>query len=111
MSAADRTEAGQLAEVRRILAAFDWETGDRQHALEQLEQIDLAINGDTAGGGEDQGADLVPYCSACGQPAGIFLGHGDAWRHYTGQGTVESPVELHDAGHKPVIAWREAGAR
>jgi hypothetical protein len=55
--------------------------------------------------------DPEPYCSACGASAGIFIGHGDAWLHYTGQGTVASPVELFDAGHAPVIAWREAGAR
>jgi hypothetical protein len=50
-----------------------------------------------------------PYCSACGASIGIFIGHGDAWLHYTGEGTVESPVDLYDAGHAPVIAWREAG--
>lgn len=55
--------------------------------------------------------DPQPYCSACGANAGIFIGHGDAWLHYTGEGTVASPVELYDAGHEPVIAWREAGAR
>jgi hypothetical protein len=55
--------------------------------------------------------DPEPYCSACGASIGVFIGHGDAWLHYTGQGTVESPVELFDAGHEPVIAWREAGAR
>jgi hypothetical protein len=53
--------------------------------------------------------DPEPYCSACGASAGIFIGHGDAWLHYTGEGTVASPVELYDAGHEPVIAWREAG--
>jgi len=52
-----------------------------------------------------------PYCSACGTRIGIFIGHGDAWLHYTGEGTVASPVELYDAGHAPAVAWREAGAR
>jgi hypothetical protein len=55
--------------------------------------------------------DPEPYCSACGAKAGIFIAHGDAWLHYAGEGTVASPVELFDAGHAPVIAWREAGAR
>jgi hypothetical protein len=55
--------------------------------------------------------DPEPYCSACGASIGIFIGHGDAWLHYTGEGTVESPVDLYDAGHAPVVAWREAGAR
>ena len=60
---------------------------------------------------EDQGGDEEPFCSACGAAVGIFHAHGDAWLHYTGEGTVASPVELFDAGHKPVIAWRLAGAR
>ncbi len=60
---------------------------------------------------EDQDDDEEPYCSACGAAVGIFHGRGDAWLHYTGQGTVESPVELFDAGHEPAVAWRETGAR
>ena len=54
--------------------------------------------------------DFEPYCSACGATVGIFIGHGDAWLHYTGEGTVANPVELFDAGHAPVVAWRPAGA-
>jgi len=53
--------------------------------------------------------DPEPYCSTCGASVGIFVGHGDAWLHYTGEGTVESPVDLYDAGHAPAVAWREAG--
>ena len=62
--------------------------------------------GDDADEGDPQ-----PYCSACGTNIGIFYGHGNAWLHYTGEGTVASPVELYEAGHEPVISWREAGAR
>ena len=61
--------------------------------------------------GEDQAAEPEPYCVTCGAATGIFIGHGDAWLHYTGQGTVASPVELYDAGHAPDVAWRPAGAR
>jgi hypothetical protein len=62
------------------------------------------------GDDEDQGdEDIEPYCSACGAAIGVFIGHGSAYLHYTGQGTAASPVELFDAGHEPVIAWREAG--
>jgi hypothetical protein len=46
---------------------------------------------------EDDG--LEPYCTTCGQWASIFIGHGDGWHHYRGEGTVASPVELYDAGH------------
>lgn len=35
--------AGQLAQVRLVLGAFDWETDDRQYALEQIDEI---VNGD-----------------------------------------------------------------
>jgi len=60
---------------------------------------------------EDDEDDFEPYCSTCGALVGIFIGHGDAWLHYTGEGTVANPVELYDAGHAPVVAWRPAGAR
>ena len=61
---------------------------------------------------EDDGLDdEEPYCGTCGATVGIFIGHGDAWRHYRGEGTPDSPVELFDAGHAPEVAWRQAGAR
>jgi hypothetical protein len=60
---------------------------------------------------EEYAADDEPYCETCGATIGIFHAHGDAWIHYRGEGTPDSPVELFDAGHEPVIAWRLAGAR
>jgi hypothetical protein len=60
---------------------------------------------------ENQDDEDEPYCTTCGAAVGIFYAHGDAWLHYTGEGTVASPVELFDARHEPVIAWRLAGAR
>ena len=36
--------AAQLAQIRLVFDAFDWETDDRQYALEQIEQI---VNGDS----------------------------------------------------------------
>lgn len=35
----DKPEAAQLAEIRLVLDAFDWETDDRQYALEQIGDI------------------------------------------------------------------------
>lgn len=32
-------DAGRLAAIRAVLARFDWETGDRQRALEEIERI------------------------------------------------------------------------
>ncbi len=60
---------------------------------------------------QDDDDEDEPFCTECGADVGIFIGHGDAWLHYTGEGTVASPVELYDAGHAPVVAWRPAGAR
>lgn len=40
--AAPDPAAAQLAEVRAVLAAFDWETDDRQYALEKIDDI---VNG------------------------------------------------------------------
>ena len=37
--------AAQLAEIRLVLEAFDWETDDRQYALEQIVEI---VNGGAA---------------------------------------------------------------
>ena len=31
--------AAQLAEIRLVLEAFDWESGDRQYALEQIDDV------------------------------------------------------------------------
>jgi hypothetical protein len=39
--AQDSAEARKLAEIRAILAAFDWEFHDRQLALEAIERIVL----------------------------------------------------------------------
>ena len=60
---------------------------------------------------EGQADDEEPICDTCGATVGIFHAHGDAWIHYRGEGTIDRPVELFDAGHEPVIAWRLAGAR
>jgi hypothetical protein len=78
-----------------------------------LEDLLAVLGPDDDKDDEDQGDedDFEPYCSTCGASIGIFIGHGDAWLHYTGEGTVASPVELYDAGHAPVVAWRPAGAR
>ena len=31
--------AGDQIEIRAVLGAFDWETGDRQYALEEIDAI------------------------------------------------------------------------
>jgi len=43
MSQPSNDDAAKLAAVRGVLAAFDWERGDRQYALEE---IDAIVSGD-----------------------------------------------------------------
>lgn len=109
--AESRATVAAFDEVARILAAFDWEHDERQLALEAIERA--VLTGGQPDDDEDQGDedDDEPYCYQCGSPVGIFIGHGDAWLHYRGEGTVADPVELFDAGHAPEVAWRPAGAR
>ena len=49
-----------------------------------------------------------PFCAECGAAIGIFLRLGLDWRHYRGDGTTIGQIELFDAGHTPVVAWRPA---
>lgn len=64
------------------------------------------IHGLSCGCSECDNDEDEPYCTECGADVGIFIGHGDAWLHYAGQGTTASPIELYDPGHAPVVAWR-----
>jgi hypothetical protein len=52
-----------------------------------------------------------PHCTACGEPVGIFLGHGTEWQHFrggAGDGSGGGRAEVYDAGHAPAIGWRYA---
>ena len=60
---------------------------------------------------EDDEDDLEAYCRTCDATIGIFRGHGDAWWHFRGEGTVASPVELYYLGHAPEVAWRPPACR
>jgi hypothetical protein len=61
------------------------------------------------GGEPDPWDDPEPYCTLCGGQVGIFLRLGLDWRHFRGNGTVTSKIELLDAGHVPALAWRLPG--
>ena len=50
---------------------------------------------------------LEPYCTACGAAAGIFIGLGNEWSHYTGN-PESADVIPYPADHAPVIGWRPA---
>lgn len=93
--AAHDEDGRQLGEVRAILAAFNWESDDRQYALEAIEMIVAGADDEDQGDEDDE----TFACSACGATISIFLGL-TGWRHYRGNGTAASPVELYDAGHE-----------
>lgn len=73
---------------------------------EMVERLQERLDGDRDG--ED---DLIPYCAECGATIGVFIGHGSGYHHFRGSGAVESPNELYDPGHGPVVTWRVAGAQ
>jgi hypothetical protein len=124
----DRDETANIVNARRSAAAV---LGDYKAELASaslgsppgrewmlrlasvLEDLLDVLGGPDDEDDEDQAdeADFEPYCYTCGASIGIFIGHGPAWLHYTGEGTSSSPVDLYDAGHAPVVAWTPAGAR
>lgn len=68
----------------------------------------LAVLDAADDGGELDG--LEPYCTGCGSWIGMFVGL-EGWRHFRGEGTVASPVELYDAGHEAIPGWMEPPGR
>lgn len=108
----ERIELLGVMDEGEMRASLAWLAAQHPQAFDHALVRDEALAGrlldrlDEAGADED---DPEPYCSACGAPIGIFLGHGPDWHHYRGDGTVESPNELYDAGHEPAVAWRENG--
>jgi hypothetical protein len=95
----------RLADIRALLAAFDWEHDDRQLALEAIERI---AAGDEDQADEDDG--LEPYCSECGHWIGMFHGL-DGWQHFRGDPAPGGQRQLYDAGHGAVPAWCQPPGR
>jgi hypothetical protein len=56
-----------------------------------------------------------PHCTTCGEPVGIFLGHGTEWHHFRVASAAPSPgdgpTEVYDTDHAPSIGWRCAVSR
>ena len=107
---AEADDARRLAEVRDLLARFDWELDDRQYALEAIDRIVGSDDEDQADEPEHDHWRDNYACTTCGALIGVFIGHGDGWHHYRGEGTAASPVELFDADHEATFgAGQEAG--
>jgi hypothetical protein len=101
-----------LADYRATLATAPVSTPPgREWMFKLAEALADVLDDDQADEADQADDEDEPYCYTCGSPIGIFLGHGDGWHHWRGQGTADSPVELYDAGHAPEVAWRPAGAR
>jgi len=55
-----------------------------------------------------------PYCTVCGEPTGIFFGHGPDWQHFrtpdagsdAGADAGAGPAEVYATDHAPAIGWR-----
>ncbi len=53
---------------------------------------------------DDLDDDTEPYCTACREWAGMFLGL-EGWRHFRGDPAPGGVRALYDADHEPVIGW------
>jgi hypothetical protein len=51
-----------------------------------------------------------PYCTQCGEKAGVFTARGRDWRHYSGD-AEDHTARPFDADHAPVIGWRPVRGR
>lgn len=73
----------------------------RRQLGQVLDAIDQA--GDIADLIKDDG--LEPYCTTCGDWAGLFLGM-DGWHHFTGDPAAGGERELYAADHDVTVGWR-----
>ena len=100
ITAEDRMERiGQLT-AKQQTDALLWLAGYAPTVFDAVAEAVEPCMGD----GTDEPA---PYCAICDGDIGIFLKFGLDWLHYTG--TDLADIELHDPGHKPVLAWRMPG--
>jgi hypothetical protein len=100
ITAEDRLERiGQLTS-KQCTDALLWLAG---YAPDVFDAVTEAVEPCAGDGSEDP----EPVCATCGGDIGVFLKFGLDWRHY--RGTDLKDIELHDPGHRPVLAWRVPG--
>ena len=92
----------------QVEAGLAWLAGYHPVVFDAV--LDAAETWDDGGDLADED-DLEPYCTepGCGASVGIFLGHGKDWRHFRGEGTVASKIELYEADHTASVGWRRSG--
>jgi len=107
----DATAAGLLSRkiislrehVGRVLGDGRRDRGEAlARVAAELARVSVILAAATEG--VDDEDDAEPYCVTCGQWVGMFHGF-EGWRHFRGEGTAASPVELHDTGHEVTVAW------
>src|SRR5690242_13270462 len=62
-----------------------WAFRLEQHLFYVLRALGALGGPDDDRDDEDLEDDFEPYCARCGASVGIFIAHGDAWLHYTGE--------------------------
>jgi len=82
----------------RLLARFQRATAELADVVGET-RSELCVTG----AGLDDGTE--PYCTTCGQWAGMFLGM-EGWHHFRGDPSPGGRRTLFDAGHQAVIGWR-----
>jgi hypothetical protein len=99
--------SGKIIALREYVGrALGDERHDRAEVLgrvaAELERISVILAAATEG--DDDEDDAEPYRTACGRWVHMFQGF-EGWRHFRGEGTAASRVELYDAGHEAVVRW------
>lgn len=106
--------AGKITGLREYVArVLGDERRDRGEALArvaaELARVSVILAAATEGVDDDED-DAEPYCVTCGRWVGMFHGL-EGWRHFRGEGTAASPVELYDPGHEAAVAWTVPAGR
>jgi hypothetical protein len=113
----DATAAALLADKITALREYVGRVlGDDQHdragalgrVAAELARVSVILAAATEG--MDDEDDAEPYCFICGRWVHMFQGF-EGWRHFRGEGTVASPVELYDPGHEAVVGWMVPAGR
>jgi hypothetical protein len=76
--------------------------GEARYYLAELVAIAERLDSDAADDDDDDLPETF-LCATCGATIAIFIGHGDGWHHYTGNGTAAHPTVLYDADHPATL--------
>ena len=112
-AATGASRLGRLLDIEQLTRTLAFLAGYRPAVFEaapddaSCEAPRPRLDGRMARGGGPE-----PYCTVCGEPTGIFLGHGPDGQHFRtpDAGSVADsgadPAEVYLTDHAPVIGWR-----